>query len=362
MATIFDLIEVTNISPDTTYSALQGNYLGVVDGMVSAELDDGEFDEGDIVTIGGVKYAITLIQEPTSSGRFTTTDGTNLSFNPQSESNLDAVFLTLSNGVETRYFIVPNDSYGDMTLSEIRTGSLNDVAGNDAAIISTTDHSVSVVCFANGTLIEGADGRHFPIEALKAGDKVRTLDHGLQPITWTGFRSIGVAQLMGLPHLRPVRICQGALGQGTPKLDLFVSQQHRVLVRSRIAERMFGNREVLVAAKKLIGLDGIAVSQSFAPLSYHHLMFDRHEIIFANGALCESLYPGPQAIRTLNEIVQTAGNSVAGIADGAQTFRPARLFATGPKAEKLARRHKKNDRTICGTSMPRAVPKPGTRG
>ena len=342
MATIYDLIEVTGIFPDTTYSALQGNYLGVVDGMVGTSLDDGEFDQGDLVTIGGVDYTITLIQEPLSSGRFTLTDGTNLSFDPQSESNLSATFLTLSNGTETRYFIVPNDSYGDMEISEIRTGSLVNVAGNDSAIQSTTNNNVSVVCFANGTLIRRADGGESRVEDLHVGDLIQTLDRGAQPIVWTGFRSIGAAQLMGQPRLRPVRIAKGALGEGLPERDLFLSQQHRLLVRSRIADRMFGSREVLVAAKQLVGLEGITVSNTCAPVSYHHVLLDQHEIVFANGALCESLYPGPEALRSLRRIAMSphlpreADPKVPG----------ARAFATGAKARNLARRHDKNNMNL----------------
>lgn len=82
MATIFDLIEVTDISANTTYSQANGNLLGVVDGAVSSEFDDGEFDEGDVFTLGGQTYQIDLIQEPASSGRFTTGDGTDISFDP----------------------------------------------------------------------------------------------------------------------------------------------------------------------------------------------------------------------------------------------------------------------------------------
>lgn len=352
MATIYDLIEVTNISPDTTYSALQGNYLGVVDAMVGTSLDDGEFDQGDVVTIGGVDYTIDLIQKPSSSGRFTLTDGTNLSFNPQSETNLDAVFLTLSDGVNTRYFIVPNDRYGDMAISEIRKGSLIDVAGNDAAIISTTDNSVSVICFVNGTQIECTDGSRVPVEKLRIGDVVTTLDRGPQPITWIGSRSIGSAQLLGQPHLRPVKIAKDALGESTPQKDLYLSQQHRVLVRSRIAERMFGTNEVLVAAKKLVGLEGITVSAAFTPLSYHHIMFEHHEVIVANGALCESLYPGPEALKTLRSIARSPELPIAHDTETTSRFPVARPLATGPKARQLTWRHRKNRRYLYGKAMP----------
>lgn len=346
MATIFDLIEVTNISPDTTYSAAAGNYVGVVDGMVGTSLDDGEFDEGDLVTIGGVNYTISLIQEPLSSGRFTLTDGTNRSFDPQSESNLSATFLTLTNGTETRYFIVPNDSYGDMDIAEIRTGSLEDVAGNDSAIQSTADNNVSAVCFANSTLIGRPDGGATRIEDLQVGDLITTLDRGTQKIVWTGFRSVGSAQLMGQPHLRPVRIAKDALGDGTPENDLYVSQQHRVFVRSHIAERMFGTKEVLVPAKELVGLDGISVSTSFIPLTYHHLMLDKYDIIYANGALCESLYPGPEALKTLRQIAMSPEMPIADDPEQSSAFPKARSFAIGSKGQSLARRHKKNSRNL----------------
>ena len=151
---------------------------------------------------------------------------------------------------------------------------------------------------------------------------------------------------MGQPHLRPVRIAQDALGDGTPESDLYVSQQHRVFVRSRIAERMFGTKEVLVPAKELVGLDGISVSTSFIPLTYHHLMLDKHDIIYANGALCESLYPGPEALKTLRQIAMSPEVPIADDPEQSFAFPKVRPFATGSKGRSLARRHKKNNRDL----------------
>ena len=89
MATIYDLIEVTSISANTTYSEANGNLLGVVDGANGPELDDGEFDEGDLISIGGTTYTIDLIQEPSSSGSFLLGDGSTRTFSPQNEDNLE---------------------------------------------------------------------------------------------------------------------------------------------------------------------------------------------------------------------------------------------------------------------------------
>ena len=61
MATIYDLFEVTSISANTTYSEAAGNLLGVVDSVSSSDLNDGEFDEGDDILIGGVFYNIDQI-------------------------------------------------------------------------------------------------------------------------------------------------------------------------------------------------------------------------------------------------------------------------------------------------------------
>lgn len=68
-------------------------------------------------------------------------------------------------------------------------------------------------------------------------------------------------------------------------------------MRSRIAARMFETEEVLVAAAQLVGLPGITTAPPQA-VTYLHLLFDRHEVVFANGAPSESLYPGPVALKS----------------------------------------------------------------
>jgi hypothetical protein len=47
------------------------------------------------------------------------------------------------------------------------------------------------------------------------------------------------------------------LGPGVPARPLHVSPQHRILLRNRVAQRMFGAAEVLVAAKALLDLPGV---------------------------------------------------------------------------------------------------------
>lgn len=152
------------------------------------------------------------------------------------------------------------------------------------------------ICFGRGALIRTPAG-DTPVEALKPGDLVLTRDHGLQAIRWIGSRRLCAAELAVFPRLRPIRIAAGALGEGLPRRDLVVSPQHRILVRSRIARRMFGAPEVLVAARQLLAIEGVETDHGAEEIDYFHLLFARHEVIFANGCEAESLFTGREALR-----------------------------------------------------------------
>lgn len=141
--------------------------------------------------------------------------------------------------------------------------------------------SLGPPCFTAGTLIRVPDGA-VPVETLKTGDLVETMDHGPQFLRWVGQR-----QVAATGDLAPVSIAAGALGNDR---DLLVSPEHRMLVTGWLAELNFGEEDVLVAAKHLVGLPGI-VRQEQARVTYLHLLFDRHEIVFAEGAASESLHP-----------------------------------------------------------------------
>ena len=162
------------------------------------------------------------------------------------------------------------------------------------------DEETVVPCFTAGTRIATPDGPRL-VEALRVGDLVETADNGPQPIRWIGSRTLGAEALAARPKLRPVRISAGALGFGLPRHDLLVSRQHRMLVRSPIAKRMFGTAEVLLPAIKLIDMPGVFIDEDATPVTYIHILFDAHEIVFAEDAPSESLFTGPQALASLGE-------------------------------------------------------------
>ena len=350
MATIYDLIEVTDISEYTTYSTANGNLLGIVDDMSGTSLNDGEFDEGDNVVIGGVTYNIDIVEKPGSSGNFTMGDNTQVDFNTGNESNLDVTFLTVTNtsdGSDVRYFIIPNDSYGDMNIQSIETGDIFNVMLSDSATISTVDNEINVVCFARGTLIEIANNCQVPVEDLQQGDWVMTADHGMNEIKWIGGSKIGEQKLAQYPNLRPIRIKKGALGCSTPTRNLYVSPQHRILVRSKTAQRMFNEPEVLVAAKHLLALEGIDIVEDVKEVEYFHILLDNHEILTANGAPCESLYLGAQALKSVDlEAKREIFQIFPEIFEWGDSLRSSRTLVSGRHGRKLAARHKKNNQRL----------------
>ena len=152
-----------------------------------------------------------------------------------------------------------------------------------------------VICFTPGTLISTPSGPR-PVEAIRPGDPVLTRDDGAQPVLWTGCRRMSGARLYAMPHLRPVRIRAGAMGEDRPERDLLVSPRHRMLLRGDAARALFNTPEVLAAAGDLVDGRGIAVDHALREVTYVHLLLDRHQIVWANGLETESFHPASAAL------------------------------------------------------------------
>jgi hypothetical protein len=164
-----------------------------------------------------------------------------------------------------------------------------DISTGDTIVQSGTNFIgqvpfADIVCFTSGTLIKTKSGER-PIEDLSVGDTVITMDHGCQPIRW-----IGSSKRKAEGDVAPVLIRKGALGN---KRDLRVSPQHRMLLQGWQAELLFGETEVLATAKSLIN-DHSIIRVEGGEVEYFHMLFDTHEVIWAEGALSESFHPGKQ--------------------------------------------------------------------
>lgn len=154
-------------------------------------------------------------------------------------------------------------------------------------------YSDFVPCFTTGTRIATLGGDAL-IEDLRAGHKLFTRDNGFREIAWVGRKDITAAQTASDPRLAPVRIRAGALGANYPAEDLVLSPNHRVLLTGPDVALNFGEPEVLIAAKFLLGRPGVETLTG--PVSYFHVLFDRHEVVLSNDTWTESFLPGPQAL------------------------------------------------------------------
>lgn len=191
--------------------------------------------------------------------------------------------LNQSNTTDTKGYLT---DYADNAQFGSGEGLVFSGASADSSFF-TTDNT-GVVCFAKGTMILTAKGE-VPIERLSPGDSIITRDNGPQPLLWVASRRLGRDDLARSPKLRPIRLAPELIGADQP---LIVSPQHGVLFRDDQGD------ETLVRATHLARMRGgkARVMQGCRQVSYFHLAFEAHQIIFANGAATESFYPGPQAM------------------------------------------------------------------
>jgi Ca2+-binding RTX toxin-like protein len=214
---------------------------------------------------------------------------------------------------------VSDDGFGNalLTFPEGETITLYGVSPGQMATAQQRQ-AAGIPCFTPGALIE-TDRGLVPVELLRPGHLVRTLDHGYQPIRWVGWRRLDAAKLEAAPNLRPVVLRKGALGNIRRML---VSPQHGFLVDGR-----------LVRAKYLAATCGgkvARVDHKAETVTYIHFLCDQHEIVFAEGIATESLYPGPMALRALGHGPVTELLTVFPALAGGLIHRDSTEIAYGP--------------------------------
>jgi O-antigen biosynthesis protein len=131
-------------------------------------------------------------------------------------------------------------------------------------------------CFRRGTRILAERGE-VPVESLRIGDRVMTMTGITRPICWIGRRSHSGERASGDSAVLPILIRAGALADQLPRRDLWVSPEHAMYVDG-----------MLIPAAALVNGVSILQEEWVEDLSYFHLEFDTHEVIYAEGALSES--------------------------------------------------------------------------
>ncbi|MBE0454482.1 MAG: Hint domain-containing protein [Roseovarius sp.] len=186
----------------------------------------------------------------------------------------------------------------DISRADITFTNTDDISGGLSGTFRLTNGTVvnfseieNIICFTPGARILTARGER-PIETLRPGDLVITRDHGPQPVRWIGRRVVP-----GTGAFAPVRIAPPMTTEGGG--GLLVSPQHRLLFTGYQTELMFGESEILVAAKHLVNGQDVCLVPC-ATVTYIHIMFDRHEVIYAEGIATESFYASNTALAAVD--------------------------------------------------------------
>src|ERR1051325_1706582 len=136
-------------------------------------------------------------------------------------------------------------------------------------------------CFLKGTTIRTAEGDR-KIEDLAVGDLLPTVFGGTRPIQWIArypFRRSNPAKAW-VRNVLPVRVSRSALGPDIPNADLYITQGHPLLIDG-----------VLVPAGHLINGTTIMLygADAVDELEFFHIKLEAHDVIYAEGAPCETL-------------------------------------------------------------------------
>jgi autotransporter passenger strand-loop-strand repeat protein len=179
-------------------------------------------------------------------------------------------------------------SSGGNTIETITSGAVSEAfifggayTSGYFSLVADATSGVQIVgtgtpCYCPGTLIDTQRGE-VAVEALAIGDNLRTLSGALRPIKWIGRRSYGGRFAAGQTQILPVRIAAGALADGQPRRDLFVSPLHAMLLDG-----------VLVPALQLVNGTSIVQLTSVERVDYVHVELDSHDVILAEGAPSET--------------------------------------------------------------------------
>ncbi|MEJ2029824.1 MAG: Hint domain-containing protein [Maritimibacter sp.] len=139
----------------------------------------------------------------------------------------------------------------------------------------------ALAAFTRGTRITLANGEQRPIEDIRPGDKVLTRDSGPQIVRWVGEQT-----LRATGAYAPITIAPGTLNN-TDKL--VVSPNHRLFIYQRVDAMRAGRKELLIKANLLV--NGSTVTQDPGGfVDYFQILFDKHEIIYAEGIAAESVF------------------------------------------------------------------------
>lgn len=192
---------------------------------------------------------------------------------------------TPSSGAHTRRAVISRGlgaAAAGVAASAMTTRSaMADGKSSGAANIASGSSAAAGNCFLKGTRISTAAGER-RIEDLVVGDLLPTVFGGLRAVQWIGrfSRTKSDPAKPWVKSARPVRIARDALAPNVPRADLYVTQGHAVLIDG-----------LLIPAGNLVNGTTITLdaADEHDALEFFHVKLESHDVIFAEGAPCETL-------------------------------------------------------------------------
>ena len=198
-----------------------------------------------------------------------------------------------------RYYFLAN---GQTLFPDLATMyATMDAMPNGAIAITAVDYNPPggvTICFARGSRIETPDRGLVPVEQLCAGDLV-ICETGPMPIVWVGSSNVSYTRLLAAPHLRPIKIAPGAIGDNLPAAEVNLSPNHRVVLDNWRISLAIGSERALCPAKHLVNNTTITRTLPAEGVEYFHILVDGHHIVSCEGLPCETLFTGPIALQSL---------------------------------------------------------------
>ena len=278
-------ITVINLSLLATYDVSNGGTLIIPSGVAAAGIGTTiNLQGGGTLDVGSSLVSLGLL----NALHLTGTNNELLFSNPSLLSGLDlsgtgfgstdSIGLSGADSITGQTYDATTGQLAITTSSGIEIVTLP--TGLDPVDFSITQTSAASVltytaCFARGTRVDTPSG-NVAVEDLAPGDLVTLARGGSAAVGWIGHRRMRPSLAEDPASIAPVRVAEGALGDGLPRRTLRLSPDHALFLDG-----------VLVPARLLVN-DTTIVSEIVDKVEYFHVELDGHDVILAEGAPAET--------------------------------------------------------------------------
>ncbi len=261
---------VTGLTAASTYTIEAGGTLTLGSAADISALQTIDFGgaDGTLELAGGT--GVSVLDQVANFGPGSSLQLDGVSFDDADSSYANGV-LTLGNGTTSTSIDLGVTAAGAADNFHLTT-----VGGNTMLTLTSDTSTGFPACYLRGTRVLTDQGEK-AVEDLAIGDFLVTANGAVRALRWIGNRSYAARFVAANRGVLPVLIRAGALAEGIPHRDLFVSPAHAMFLHG-----------VLVPAASLVNGTSVIQSSDATDIHYYHLELGSHDVILAEGALSET--------------------------------------------------------------------------